>query len=381
MGQSPAGEDCNRLGLGMPLLNGPTEFGPTHPYPTQFTTDSRKSASIGDLLFCVRGSTTGRMNWADQEYSIGRGIAAIRHKKSLKLQPLIRAVIEYELPTLLQAATGSTFPNVSGQQLAAIPFPDLEGGEATAAIFGALDDKIELNRQMNETLEAMARAIFKDWFVDFGPTRAKMEGRAPYLAPDIWSLFPDLLDDDSQPEGWKTKRVGDVLERMKVGILYDQKSALTSGVVPILDQGKSGIIGYHNDEPNVRADVANRISTFSNHTCILRLIDFNFSTIQNVIPFRGKILPTEWVHYASEGKQIFEEYRGHWPSFVEHKITTPSIELAKLFADIIDPILIRVSANTLESKTLAATRDLLLPKLMSGEVRVRDAEALVAEVA
>ena len=55
---------------------------------------------------------------------------------------------------------------------------------------------------MNETLEAMARAIFKDWFVDFGPTRAKMEGRAPYLAPEIWALFPDRLDDEGKPEGW-----------------------------------------------------------------------------------------------------------------------------------------------------------------------------------
>ena len=56
---------------------------------------------------------------------------------------------------------------------------------------------------MNETLEAMARAIFKDWFVDFGPTRAKAEGREPYLAPEIWNLFPATLDDDDKPEGWK----------------------------------------------------------------------------------------------------------------------------------------------------------------------------------
>ena len=74
---------------------------------------------------------------------------------------------------------------------------------AIASILGALDDKIDLNRRMNETLEAMARAIFKDWFVDFGPTRAKMEGRAPYLAPEIWALFPDRLDDEGKPEGWR----------------------------------------------------------------------------------------------------------------------------------------------------------------------------------
>ena len=83
-----------------------------------------------------------------------------------------------------------------------LPFPPLTSKRAIASILGALDDKIDLNRRMNETLEAMARAIFKDWFVDFGPTRAKMEGRAPYLAPEIWALFPDRLDNEGKPEGW-----------------------------------------------------------------------------------------------------------------------------------------------------------------------------------
>ena len=79
--------------------------------------------------------------------------------------------------------------------------------KSIASILGALDDKIDLNRRMNETLEAMARAIFKDWFVDFGPTRAKMEGGAPYLAPEIWALFPDRLDDEGKPEGWQYSAV------------------------------------------------------------------------------------------------------------------------------------------------------------------------------
>jgi type I restriction enzyme, S subunit len=65
---------------------------------------------------------------------------------------------------------------------------------------------------MNETLEAMARAIFKDWFVDFGPTRAKMESRAPYLAPEVWSLFPDRPDEEGKPEGWTMATIGDIAE-------------------------------------------------------------------------------------------------------------------------------------------------------------------------
>lgn len=117
MGQSPSGETCNELGNGVPLLNGPTEFGNYHPSPVQFTTDPKKFAEIGDLLFCVRGSTTGRMNWADQRYAIGRGLAAIRHKNAKNLQPFLKGVIDYYLPMLLTEATGSTFPNVSSQQL------------------------------------------------------------------------------------------------------------------------------------------------------------------------------------------------------------------------------------------------------------------------
>ncbi len=129
MGQSPPGDTCSASGPGLPLLNGPTEYGPHHPTPAQFTTDARKRAQAGDVLFCVRGSTTGRMNWADREYAIGRGIAAIRHKKRLDLQQFVRAVVEYGLPGLLGQATGSTFPNVSADQLAGLWWPPLEEAE------------------------------------------------------------------------------------------------------------------------------------------------------------------------------------------------------------------------------------------------------------
>ena len=71
---------------------------------------------------------------------------------------------------------------------------------------------------MNETLEAMARAIFKDWFVDFGPTRAKAEGRTPYLAPEIWELFPEALDDEDKPVGWKPGSLGDVAASPRRGV-------------------------------------------------------------------------------------------------------------------------------------------------------------------
>ena len=100
MGQSPPGDKVSGDN-GLALLNGPTEFGASHPTPVQFTTAARKFAQPRDILFCVRGSMTGRMNWADQEYATGRGVAVIRHKKDSALQPYVRGVIELALPELL----------------------------------------------------------------------------------------------------------------------------------------------------------------------------------------------------------------------------------------------------------------------------------------
>ena len=125
MGQSPEGDYCNNEEIGEPLLNGPTEFGFYSPTPVQWTTNGKKYCDRGDLLFCVRGSTTGRMNWANQSYVIGRGLAAIRHKKDVRLNWFVKAMVDYSLQEILAAATGSTFPNVGKDLLNSFlsPFP------------------------------------------------------------------------------------------------------------------------------------------------------------------------------------------------------------------------------------------------------------------
>jgi len=217
MGQSPPGEMVNTEGVGLPLLNGPTEFTSYHPHPVQFTTDARKQAKAGDILFCVRGSTTGRMNWADQDYAIGRGIAAIQ--PSLPgTAAAVRGIIEVALPALLPAATGSTFPNLSRDQLVGITVPAWSGAEliVISNVVGALDEKIELNRRMAETLEGLARALFRSWFVDFDPVRAKIEGRPTGLPDDLAALFPKSFGDSGFPMGFKREALGSSLVRSVV---------------------------------------------------------------------------------------------------------------------------------------------------------------------
>lgn len=213
--------------------------------------------------------------------------------------------------------------------------------------------------------------------MDFGPTRAKAEGRDPYLAPELWALFPDALDDEDRPVGWQEKKLSEIIDRLPAGKLYDQKTVLPVGKVPVFDQGKSGIIGYHNNKPNIIASQKKRVATFANHTCLLRIVDHPFSTIQNVIPFIGSKLPTEWVYFATIGKQNFEEYKGHWPSLMNKDITVPNASSTEMFAMIVDTLLNKISFNNKESDYLAKTRDLLLPKLMSGEICLRETEKFV----
>ncbi len=146
---------------------------------------------------------------------------------------------------------GSAQPNVSPTTIHGleIPLPAINDQTAIAALLQALEDKIELNRRMNETLEEVARAIFKDWFVDFGPTRAKMEGREPYLAPELWAHFPDRLNEEtSLPEDWAFRPVSD-FANLNGGKQLNKKKIVASGPIPVF--GGAGIMGYtenHNAE-------------------------------------------------------------------------------------------------------------------------------------
>ena len=407
MGQSPPGNTVSDE-PGVALLNGPTEFSSHHPMPVQFTTDPRKFAQPGDVLFCVRGSTTGRMNWADQEYAIGRGVAAIRHSDDPTLQPLVRGAIELALPELLLAATGSTFPNVSANQIADIPYPDLspEEQQSIAHVLGTLDDKIELNRRTNETLEAMARALFKSWFVDFDPVRAKMEGRDTGLPPDIAALFPDRLAPSELgeiPEGWEVKRIEEIAERVAMGPFGSSIKVSTfvdDGIPIISGQHLNGTLLEDNDYK------------FISETHAEKLANANVQRGDIIFTHAGSIGQVSYIPMTSQFERYMISQRQFYmrcdmskisPLFVVHFFKTPegqhqllantsstgvpsiarpvtylrSIELCvpteetwSLFDEIAGDFHLKIAYNSEQSRALAAQRDALLPRLVSGEVRV-----------
>jgi len=131
-----------------------------------------------------------------------------------------------------------------------IPLPPLAVQEGVAELLGALDDRINLLRETNATLEAIAQALFKSWFVDFDPVRAKAEGRQPDgMDAATAALFPDSFEESELglvPRGWRVEKFEEFITRLSVGKKYDQKSVSSEGNVPVLDQGKSEVIGYHN---------------------------------------------------------------------------------------------------------------------------------------
>ncbi|WP_174503992.1 restriction endonuclease subunit S [Acidiphilium sp. C61] len=271
-----------------------------------------------------------------------------------------------------------------GQPLASLrsfklPYPPLPIQRGIASILGALDDKIELDRQMNETLEAMARAVFKDWFVDFGPTRAKAEGRPPYLAPEIWSLFPDRLDDEGKPEGWGQRRVEDILELAYGKAL--KASERSAGPVPVY--GSGGVTGYHNEAlvegPSV---IIGRKGTVG----VLYWEDRPFFPIDTVFYIKP-MAPLTFCYYhlqtlGLESMNTDAAVPGLNRNNV-YRLPVPwsDDELRNQFDRLVAPLRQRMRSNSEETETLAATRDLLLPKLMSGEIRVRDAEKVLEAMA
>ena len=275
--------------------------------------------------------------------------------------------------------------------------------ENIGATLGMLDDKIALNRLMNETLEAMARAIFRDWFVDFGPTRAKMEGHEPYLAPKLWDLFPDALDDEDKPVGWSVQPAGALFE-------FNPRESVRKGTnAPYLDMAALPTIGPVPNAPSKRGYKSGskfrdgdtlfaRITPCLENGKTAYVFDLGNDVIgagsTEFIVIRSRAPLSQPVSYLLARDPDFRAHaersmtgtsgrqRANAESLSRYEITAPADErLWKALGDVIDPVMDRMIANAHESRTLARTRDLLLPKLMSGEIRLAEAAKAIGAVA
>ena len=264
-----------------------------------------------------------------------------------------------------------------------IPIPPLPEQQDIAHVLGTLDDKIELNRRMNRTLEEMARAVFKDWFVDFGPTRAKMEGQAPYLPPELWDLFPDELVGSELgeiPEGWEVGELGkiiEILDRTRIPLNSRQRSQ-RQGPYPYY--GAAGIMDYVDDFlfDGVFVLTGEDGSVIDNDGCpVVQYVWGQFWVNNHAHVMKGKNgVSDEYLYLLLKGQNIGAFVTGAvQPKLSQGNlkavpIVKPDLTICQTFTALTDPIFSSFRHHSDESHTLSAQRDTLLPKLVSGEIPV-----------
>lgn len=370
MGQSPIGENCNSNGNGIPLLNGPTEFGIRFPSPVQFTTDPKKISEENDILFCVRGSTTGRMNWADQKYALGRGLAAFRHKNGAQYRYFVRGVVDFNLPILFASATGSTFPNVSSDQLAEleISIPPLPEQKAIAAVLSSLDDKIDLLHRQNQTLESMAATLFRQWFVE--PARAG-EPHAGGEAQEDWEVRP-LSSIANFLNGLACQKHPPKNELEKLPVLKIKE--LSGGISESSDFASSEIKPEYIVEAGdviFAWSASLMVKVWDGERCVLN--QHLFKVTSNEFP---KWFYLMWCkHHLAEFISISSSHAttmGHIKrgDLDAAMVSVPPENELKAMSEQMTPLLDKQISISKQIRILEKLRDTLLPKLMSGEVRV-----------
>jgi len=361
-----------------------------------------------DVLLNITGDSVARVCQVDPEVlpaRVNQHVAIIRPKPDVIDPRFLRYFLvssEMQAHMLGLAASGATRNALTKAMIEKFNIPAIPISEqrAISATLGALDDKIELNRKMNATLEAMARALFRDWFVDFGPPRARMEGRAPYLPPDLWSLFPGRLDDEGKPEGWEVSTVGDEVRVVggstpstKEPDLWDGNikwatpkdlSTLsapvlleTSRTISTAGLGKisSGLLPVGALLLSSRAPIGYlaiaEVPVAINQGFIGMLCD---KRVSNVFAWLWTLENMDAILSKANGSTFQEISKGN---FRPLPVVVPPERTLRAFDAIAEPLYQRIAKNERETRTLAQTRDLLLPRLMSGELRVAEAEPIV----
>jgi len=303
---------------------------------------------------------------------------------------------------------GSTraYLGITAQLDLPISLPPIPEQRAIAHILGTLDDKIELNRRMNETLEAIARALFKSWFVDFDPVRAKAEGRNPGLPKDVADLFPDVFEErdlGELPKAWEVLELRLLTSYLNRGIgpAYVEADGICVLNQKCVRNRRVDFSKSRRHDPTKRSVEGRQLRVLDvlvNSTGVGTLgrvaqvwdlpedaiVDSHVTVVraaERVDPwFFGIMLMERETEIEALGEGSTGQTELSRVRLGDLPCPTPPPALQHAFGRQVAPLLERLTVNERQSRTLAALRDALLPKLISGELRVRDA-AKLAEAA
>lgn len=349
----------------------------------------------GDVVITTEAPLGEVAQLGPERIALAQRLITLRGKPEILDNTFLKFLLQSEgiQDQLKSRSSGSTVSGIKQSELRKISLclPPIEEQRAIAHILGSLDDKIALNRKRNETLEAMARALFQDWFVDFGPVRAKMEGREPYLPAEIWELFPERLDEDGKPEGWGERSVYD-FANVVYGAPFSSKMFNSEGLgAPLIR-----IRDLSSQDPGIFTEEVNPKGHLIKPGDIVVGMDGEFRLHiwkgqhawlnQRVCHFEPKPgASTSFLAYALIEPLAFFE-RGKVGTTVIHlgkadidtiRLMHSSTQILEAFSRIAEPWITSTVQNALESNNLAQLRDTLLPRLISGEAQVWDIDKFV----
>jgi type I restriction enzyme, S subunit len=385
-----------------------------------------KMRRAGDTVVTTKGNSTGRTSFVTSTMPLFVYSPHLSFWRSRDPNRLDGGFVRYwsrgrEFGDQLAGMKASTdmapYLSLTDQRRLQITLPPLTEQKRIAHVLGTLDDKIELNRRMNATLEAMSRAIFKSWFVDFDPVRQKAAGKQPVgMDAQTAALFPDSFEDSEigeVPKGWKIAALEDVLEEIETGGRpKGGVSGYTSGVPSIgaesivglgaFDYAKTKFVPREFYDKMTKGRVRSRDvllykdggrpGQFEPHVTLFgdRFPFAECAINEHVYRLRVRAdFGQSLLYFWLSSDRVMEEMRTKGTgvaipglnSTQAKSLTTlrPSPEAARAFNEQVEPAIARVLSNCNESRSLALLRDTLLPKLLSGEVRVPDAEGMVEE--
>ena len=330
-------------------------------------THQRTNLSPGDILFTNTG-TIGRMAIAADDpktyrTTFQKSVAILKPKQKIILPRLFYYLLQFDNARLSEFAAGTTQKNLLLKDFRTftVHVPPLSEQRAIASVLGSLDDKIDLNRRMNETLEALARALFQSRFVD--ATQAGL------------------------PKGWREGTLGDVAENPRRGVQPDEIKPATPYIglehmprrcIALSDWGHADELESNKFEFMRGEILFGKLRPYFHKVGVAPLDGVCSTDILVVTPKEpawfgfvlGHVSSVELVNHTDAASTGTKMPRTNWQDIARYEVALPPETLAAKFSELIQPLIDRIIANIHESRTLAALRDALLPKLLSGELRV-----------
>jgi type I restriction enzyme S subunit len=365
MGQSPKSEFYNQTGEGLPFLQGNRTFGDKYPYFDTYCTENKKIANKNDVIMSVR-APVGDLNIAQTQISLGRGVCAMRLKGEQNSNYLFY-LMKHNIKEMINRESGTVFGSVNKKDILGLDVKITNNKleqKAIAHILSTLDDKIEVNNQINKTLENMAQAIFKQWFVDF---EFPNEDGEPYKSSGGEMVESEL---GMIPRGWEVGVLGDIIS-ISSGKRPKKKSKepYEEFVIPLI--GASSTMGYVKEynyfEPII---IIGRVGT---HGVVQRFKDKVWAS-DNTLVIKSEYY--EYVHQLLGLIDYASLNRGSTQPLITQtdiknvRILIPYKSILNQYEELVGKLYELVNSRLDENSNLINLRDTLLPKLMSGEIRV-----------